>query len=253
MTQSEALTLALRLWPSVRDTGQVADPGDLDRLLAAQGQPGALGYAAGVRGTFACFAPDEEATLTMPTGERAVSDGEARLLGHLLVTRVLMGAGLHIDRRVQRAVGDAYAVTWCVRGGYRASPLALATSLWLVALDPLHRSDRPIPIDWSPEAYQDASLWDLEYRLFSHYDIRERALDWVVYASIAGARRAGCSIWTIVEPLLRLDDDRSFQALSVFAEASDEESDAPASAVLERGRIAALLRAFAAQHRERRA
>ncbi|MDO9445217.1 MAG: hypothetical protein Q7K37_07860, partial [Dehalococcoidia bacterium] len=73
MTHSDVLTLALRLWPSVRDTGQVADAGDLDRLLAAQGQPGALGYDQGVRGTFACFAPDEEATLTMPTGERAVS------------------------------------------------------------------------------------------------------------------------------------------------------------------------------------
>ncbi|MDA0271466.1 MAG: hypothetical protein O2798_10285 [Chloroflexi bacterium] len=252
MTHSDVLSLAIRLWPGARDTGQVADPADLDVLLAAQGQPGAPGYEGGVRGTFACFAPDEEATLTLSTGEHAVSDAEARLLGHLLVTRVLMAAGLHIDRRVQRAVGDAYAVTWCVKGGYRASPLALANSIWLVALDPLHRSDRPIPIDWSPEAYQDAALWNLDYRLFSHYDIRERALDWTVYASLDPKRHAGCSIWTIVEPLLRLDDDRSFQALSVFAEASDEESDVPAAAILDRGRIAALLRVFAAQHRERR-
>ncbi len=250
---NELLALANRLWPSVRDTGQVADPNDLDLLLAAQGKPGAPGYDRGVRGTFACFAPDEEASLTMPTGERSTSDEEARFLAHLLVTRVLMAAGLHIDRRVQRAVGDAFAVTWCVRGGYRATPLALATSLWLVALDPLHRSDRPLPIDWSPEAYQDATLWDLDYRLFSHYDIRERGLDWVVYASLADDRHAGCSIWTIVEPLLRLDDDRSFQALATFAEASDEESEIPAAAVLERGRIAGLLRAFAAQHRQRRA
>ncbi len=251
MTHSELLSLALRLWPMVRDGGHVDDPSDLDTLLAAQGQPGAPGYEGGVRGTFACWAPGATPALTLPTGEHAASEEEARFLGHLLVTRTLVGAGMHIDRRVQRAIGDSYAVTWCVRGGYRASPLVLASTLWLIALDPMHRSDRPLQIDWSPAAYQDAATWDLEYRLFSHYDVRERALDWVVYASLAPERREGCSIWTIVEPLLRLEDDRAAQALAVFAETPDEESDIPAAAVLERGRVAGLLRAFAAQQRQR--
>lgn len=250
---SETFDLAMRLWPQVRDTGRVDDPSALDALLATQGNPGALGFEGGVRGTFACFAPEEDATFTLPTGEQPRDDVDARLVAHVLVTRLLIGAGLHVDRRVQRAVGDAFAHTWCVRGAYDASPLALASTLWLVALDPLGKSDRPIPIDWSPQAYQDAERWDLDYRLFSHYDVRERALDWVMFASIHPSRHPGTSLWTIVEPLLRLNDDRAFQALASFAEASDlEEEDLPASAMLERGRIEGLLRAFSAQSRQRR-
>jgi len=249
----EILDLAMKLWPQVRDSGRVDDPAALDVLLAAQGQPGASGYDGGVRGTFACFAPGEEATFVLPTGERPRDDAEARLLAHILVTRVLLGAGLHVDRRVQRAVGDAYAVTWCVRGAYEASPLVLAGTLWLIALDPLWKSDRPIPIDWTPAAYQDATRWDTEYRLFSHYDIRERALDWTAFASIDPARHPGASVWTIVEPLLRIADDRAYQALASCSEASDEAESIPAAAMLERGRIEGLLRAFAAQSRQRRA
>ena len=251
---SETLDLAMKLWPQVRDGGGVEDPATLDLLLATQGQPGAPGYESGVRGTFACFVPDEEATFVLPTGERPRTDAEARLLAHVLVTRVLLGAGLHVDRRVQRAIGDAYAVTWCVRGAYEASPLVLASTLWLIALDPLWKSDRPIPIDWTPAEYQDSARWDTEYRLFSHYDIRERALDWVMFASLAPARHAGTSMWTIVEPLLRIGDDRAYQALAGFAESSDAEvEDIPAAAMLERGRVEGLLRAFSAQSRQRRA
>jgi hypothetical protein len=55
MVNSKVLDLALRLWPQVRDRGQVDDPADLDLLLATQGQPGAFGYEGGVRGTFAAF------------------------------------------------------------------------------------------------------------------------------------------------------------------------------------------------------
>ncbi|MQC19325.1 MAG: hypothetical protein DWG83_01975, partial [Chloroflexi bacterium] len=127
-------------------------------------------------------------------------------------------------------------------------------SLWLIALDPLLKSDRPLPIDWTPALYQDPERWDTDYRLFSHYDIRERALDWVVYASIDRARHDGCSIWSIVEPLLRLDDDRAFTALAGLAESSDTAiEDLPAAAMLERGRIEGLLRAFVAQQRAGRA
>ena len=245
---SEVLHLALGLWPQVRDRGAVDDPAALDTLLGSLGQPGAPGYEGGVRSTFACFAPDEDASsFTLPTGERPASDDEGRLIAHILVTRTLLGAGLHVDRRVLQAMGDTFALTWCVRGAYLASPLALATSLWLVALDPLRKSDRPIPIDWTPALYQDPERWDTDYRLFSHYDIRERALDWVVYASVDPARHRGCSVWSIVEPLLRLTDDRAYSAL-----ADTEVEDVPAAAMLERGRIEGLLRAFIAQQRSRR-
>src|SRR5262249_41857486 len=99
-----------------------------------------------------------------------------RLLAHIIVTRTLLGAGLGVDRRVQAAQGDAIAQTWGVRGDYDASPLVLATSMWLVALDEQQASDRPLAIDWTPEFYQDAGRWDRESRLMSHYDVRERVL-----------------------------------------------------------------------------
>ena len=116
MTTSNTLDLALRLWPQVRDSGAVDDPTLLDALLATQGQPGAPGFEGGVRGTFACFPPGESAAFTLPSGEQPRDDADARLIAHILVTRVLLGAGLHVDRRVQRAMADAYAVTWTVRG-----------------------------------------------------------------------------------------------------------------------------------------
>jgi hypothetical protein len=252
---SDVLTLALQLWPQVRDHGTVDDPAALDVLLRSLGQPGAPAFEGGVTGTFACFAPGEDATaFTLPTGERPRDDAEGRLLAHVLVTRTLLGAGLHVDRRVLEGMSNAYALTWCVRGGYTVSPLTLATTIWLIALDPLRRSDRPLPIDWSPAVYQDAEHWDLDYRLVSHYDVRERALDWVVYASVDPARHHGCSIWSIVEPLLRLEDDRAYAALAGLSESSDTAvEDVSAAAMLERGRIEGLLRAFIAQARARRA
>ncbi len=244
---SPVLDLAIRLWPSVRDRGAVDDPNDLDTLLAAQGQPGAPGVEGGVRRTFACFAPDEEATFVLPTGERPRDDADARLIAHILVTRTLLGAGLSVDRRVQGAVGDAYAMTWAVRGAYDASPLALGTSLWLAAVDPQQGSDHPLPIDWSAPYYDDAERWDLDYRLFSHYDIRERMLDWISFASVAPSRHPGCSVWTLVEPLMRISDGRAQMALALFGDASDESEEAiPAAAMLDRARIAALLRAYVA-------
>ncbi len=247
MSTSPVLDLAIRLWPQVRDRGAVDDPNDLDTLLAVINQPGAPGYMGGVQHTFACFPPDEDATFVLPSGERPRDDVDARLIAHILVTRTLLGAGLSVDRRVQAAMGDAYAMTWAVAGAYDASPLALATSIWLAALDPQQSSDHPVPIDWSPEYYDDASRWDVDYRLFSHYDIRERILDWISYASVSPARHPGCSVWTLVEPLLRIPDQRAQMALSTFGDASDESEDAiPAAAMLDRARVAALLRAYTA-------
>ncbi len=252
MSTSPNLDLALRLWPQVRDSGTVDDPAFLDALLATQGKPGAAAYEGGVSGTFACFPPDEVASFTLPSGEVTRDDEDARLLAHLLVTRVLLGSGLHVDRRVQRALADAHAIIWTARGTLQASPLALATSLWLVALDPLQVSDQPLAIDWTPEGFQDPERWDLEYRLFSHYDIHQRALDWVAYASGAPRRHPGCSAWTVVEPLLRFDDQRAQIALGQFATLAargEDEAPALAAAMLDRARVEALLRAHLAAAR----
>ncbi len=252
MTTSNTLDLALRLWPQVRDGGGVDDPSLLDVLLATQGQPGAPGFKGGVRGTFSCFPPAESASFTLPSGEQPRNDADARLIAHILVARVLLAAGLHVDRRVQRAMADAYAVTWTVRGVLDASPLALGTSLWLIALDPLQSSDQPLAIEWTPSAYQDAERWDMDYRLFSHYDIHQRALDWVTYASAAPGRHAGCSVWTVVEPLLRSDDQRAQIALGQFATLAargEDEAPVPAAAMLDRARVEALLRAHLAAAR----
>lgn len=252
MSTSPNLDLALRLWPQVRDSGTVDDPAFLDALLASQGKPGAAGYEGGILGTFACFQPDEVAAFTLPSGEQTRDDQDARLLAHILVTRVLLGAGLHVDGRVQRALADAHATIWTPRGVLQPSSLVLATSLWLIALDPLQISDQPLAIDWTAEAYQDTERWDLEYRLFSHYDIHQRALDWVAYASAAPGRIPGCSAWTVVEPLLRFDDQRAQIALGQFATLAargEDEAPVPAAAVLDRARVEALLRAHLAAAR----
>lgn len=244
VAQHEAVTLALALWPSARDSGAVEDPSALDQLLETLGQPGAVGYEGGLRNTFAGFAPDEEASLTLPTGEQTTSDEEARYIAHVLITRTLLAAGLHVDQRVTGAMGAAYALSWTASGGrYGQTPLALATTLWLVALDPLSISDRPLAIDWSADCLQDPERWDLDYRLFSHYDIRETAIDWAAFASGAAERRAGCSVYSIVEPLLRMDEDNRVRiALGAYGQAQDAAAEsAPAAAMLERGRIAAML------------
>src|SRR3954471_3685732 len=106
MSDSELVDLALRLWPSVRDRGVVDDATDLDRLIDAQGLPGAPGVERGLQYTFACFAPDTAAPFTLPTGERIEDDATVRFVAHLLVTRTLLGAGLAVDERVAGALTD---------------------------------------------------------------------------------------------------------------------------------------------------
>ena len=251
MSDSPLLDLAQRLWPAVRNTGAVADPEDLDRLLATQGLPGAIGHDCGLTSAFACFTPEQDATAYMlPTGERPQADAEGRFIAHLLVTRVLLGAGLGIDPRVEAALCAAHALSWAASGlEYPQSPLALATALWLPALDPDSGSDRPLPIDWSAQCFEDPTFWNPDERLFSHYDVRENALDWAVYASSRPERHEGVSIWTIVEPLLRMGrDSRASIALSNFVDSADPASTAPApaAAMLERRRISEALRAHLA-------
>ena len=253
VSSSETLDLAMRLWPSVRDGRGVDDPTDLDRLLATHGQPGAPGYDCGLRSTFAGFAPGEDATdFALATGERPAGDEDGRFIAHLAVTRVLVGAGLAIDARVSGAIAESYALSWTASGGgnYHQSALALAVSMWLPALDPDTASDRPLPLDWTAACFADEERWDPDYRLFSRYDIRERALDWAAYVSSDAARHRGVSVWTIVEPLLRLGHGgRANLALAQFAEATDsvEETPPAAAALLERNRIAGALRERLAQ------
>jgi hypothetical protein len=245
MSERGLVELALRLWPQAREDSRVDDPADLDRLLDAIGQPGAPGYEGGLRNTFACFGPDEAAEVVLPSGERSASDAEARFLAHLLVTRTLLAVGLSVDERVVGAMTEAHALSWLTADGYHQTPLSLATSLWLVVLDPLSNSDRPLPIDWSAPCFQEWGWWDAEERLFSHYDVRERALDWSAYISYDRERHAGVSRWTIVEPLLRLEQDtRARLALSQFAAGDDAGERAPAMAMLERNRVAGMLRGY---------
>ena len=250
---SPTLDLALRLWPQVRDEGRVDDSDALDTLLAAQGQPGAPGYDCGLTRTFACFEPGIEATFRLPSGERPRDDEDARFIAHLLVTRTLLGAGLTVDERVTAALSTSHALSWTAvsEHGYPQTPLALAVSLWLVALDPLASSDRPLPIDWSADCFQQRDWWDPDYRLFSHYDVRERALDWTTFIAADPSRLDVCSVWTAVEPLMRIEGGARLRiALSQLA-AVAEQADAgratqqvPAAAMLDRGRVAALLQAY---------
>lgn len=241
------VALALRLWPDVRTRGAVDDPSDLDRLLATLGRPGAPGYPDGIRYTFGCFPPEEVASVLLPGGERAATDEAARFIGHVLVTRVLLGSGLAIDERVAGAMAMTSALSWTRRTGehYGRTPLEMAVALWPVVLDPDADSDRPVSIDWGAACFRDARLWDPDYRLFSHYDIRERALDWALWAAHDPARLAGVSVWTVIEPLLRLvEDDRAALAASRLAELAPHDPAAPAAALLERNRVATLYRAW---------
>ena len=66
-----------------------------------------------------------------------------------------------------------------------------------------------------------------------------------MYVSADPRRHAGVSVWTIIEPLLRLEQDgRVRMTLGQFAEAADAGGErAPAAAMLERNRVAELLRA----------
>lgn len=246
MSDSVILDLALRLWPQARDAGVVADPNELDTLLDAIGLAGAPGYDGGLRYTFACFPPEASAQFTLPTGEQPADDAAARFIAHVLVTRTLLAVGLGVDERVARAVAEAHALSWAtVDTSTHQAPLALAASLWLIALDPDGNSDRPLPIDWSAPCFEQWGWWDPDDRLHSHYDVRERALDWAVYVSYDGTRHAGVSRWTMVEPLLRLErDSRARLALSQLAAADDVGDRAPAMAMLERNRVSGMLRAY---------
>ena len=113
---TDVLALAQRLWPQIRDHGTVDDPSALDTLLATLGQPGAPGFEGGELHTFAAFLPSEDASdFALPTGERPLDDADGRLIGHMLITRTLLGAGLHV--RVEAGLRDL--PWWGVGFGFR--------------------------------------------------------------------------------------------------------------------------------------
>ena len=233
--------LALEIWPGLRDGNNLEDLSDLDILLESQGIPTAYGSSEGISATFGGFTESVSQAVTLPTGETTSSLEEAQLLCHMVVTRTLMSAGLVVDRRVQEAMGQAYANTWCVKGDYTTTPLVLSASLWLVALDPQNHSDTPLPIDWTAPIYENSLVWDTEYRLFSHYDIKERALDWAVHVSHDNERHQGCSRWNIIEPLLRIEDERAGLAVTNFLNQLEEDTEnISARYIIERSRIAKL-------------
>ena len=249
MKDKETIELALQLWPEARDVGYVSDPTMLDILLQTLGTKCALGYECGLRTT---FSPSSQSNnlphIMLPTGEKTSTDElNTRLIANIIITRTLLAAGLHVDERITSSMADTYAFCWAPKDNAIAvSPLARACSLWLIALDPASASDKPLPVSWNAECFNNPRIWDTDYRLISHYDVRERAMDWVVFVSGSPVRRDGCSRWTIIEPLLRLkDDSRTRIALSAYAESQDAvETNASAASMLERGRIANLLNAI---------
>ncbi len=239
--QRNPIDVALEIWPDLRDGNNLQDLSHLDILLGSLGIPTAYGSSEGISTTFGGFTESASPTVTLPTGETTTSLEEAKLLCHIVVTRTLMSAGLDVDRRVQEAMGQAYANTWCVKGDYKTTPLVLSASLWLIALDSQSHSDTPLPIDWSASIYENSLFWDTEYRLFSHYDIKERALDWVVHVSHENERHQGCSRWNIIEPLLRIEDERADLAVTNFLNQLEEDAEnISARYIIERSRIAKL-------------
>lgn len=236
------IEIVLDTWPSIRD-GQVSnDISLLDQLLSLFGEKNAFGVEQGIDSTFSGFADEDNQRIVLPSGEFTSTPNEAKLLAHILITRLLVAAGLHVDRRVQGALGDAYANTWCVKGEYITTPLVLAHSLWLIALDPQNHSDIPLAINWDPTYYQNSGAWNLGYRLFSHYDVKERALDWAVHVSQSPDRYVGCSRWNIVEPLIRINDERAHLAIKQLSDTVDKEIEGIGAAeILERSRIFGLL------------
>ncbi|MFN8638404.1 MAG: hypothetical protein U0360_02865 [Dehalococcoidia bacterium] len=194
---------------------------------------------------FACFGNyGTPRRSTPPTESDSGDDAAGRFIAHVLVTRVLLAAGLSIDPRVTEAPCAPCPVVGRGWHGLPPEPARARDRAWLPALDPDSSSDRPLPIDWTADCFRDAERWDPEYRLFSHYDVRERALDWAVYASSRPERREGVSMWTIVEPLLRMErDSRASIARAVRGQRGLSSAACPAQAflaMLERRRIAAL-------------
>tara|TARA_Y100001970_G_scaffold89710_1_gene113078 strand:+ start:9313 stop:10062 length:750 start_codon:yes stop_codon:yes gene_type:complete len=231
-------------WAEVRDSGSLTNVGILDELLERIGKEGAPGYECGVINTFSVFSPDEDAKIILVTGEETSSDAEARFIGNLLAIRLFLAAGFIFDAKIISALSSTYGLSWTkkIGGNYGHSSLSLATSLWLIALDPKPESDEPFNIDWDLQCFNNDELWDLDYNLFSHYDIKERMLDWCIYAINNDDIIQDISIFTILEPLLHLQNDsRAKIVIDKFSDLNDHHESKSASAMVEKKRISDLV------------
>tara|TARA_Y100001970_G_C14249673_1_gene870854 strand:- start:3138 stop:3887 length:750 start_codon:yes stop_codon:yes gene_type:complete len=231
-------------WVEVRDTGSLSDVAILDQLLQRIGQEGAPGYECGVLDTFSIFDKNEDAKIILSTGEETTSDTEARFIGNLLAIRLFLAAGFIFDAKIISALASTYGLSWTkkIGGNYGHSSLSLSISLWLIALDPKPESDEPFNINWELECFQNNELWDLDYNLFSRYDIKERMLDWCIYAVNNEDTMRGISIFTILEPLLQLrNDSRAKIVIDKFSDLNDHHESKSASTLIEKKRISDLI------------
>ena len=231
-------------WTEVRDTGSLSDLGILDQLLQRIGKDGAPGYECGIFDTFSIFDKNEDAKIFLSTGEETSSDTEARFIGNLLAIRLFLAAGFMFDAKIISALASTYGLSWTkkIGGNYGHSSLSLAISLWLIALDPKPESDEPFNINWELQCFQNNVFWDLDYNLFSHYDIKERMLDWCIYAINNEDTIRDISIFTILEPLLHLQNDsRAKIVIDKFSDLNDHYASKNASTLIEKKRIADLV------------
>lgn len=82
----------------------------------------------------------------------------------------------------------------------------------------------------------------MDYNLFSHYDIKERMLDWCIYAINNDDIIQDISIFTILEPLLHLQNDsRAKIVIDKFSDLNDHHESKSASAMIEKKRISDLV------------
>ena len=231
-------------WNQLRDTGSLNDTSILDILLSRIGMEGSPGYDCGIRSTFSVFPPNIDAELILPTGEKSESDEDARFIAHILALRLFLGAGLGFESRIVDAIANTYGLSWTkkIGGNYECSKVALANSIWLIALDPKPESDIPLDIDWSLPCFQNEHLWDKNYNLFSRYDIKERMLDWLVYMSADEKKLVEISIFSFLEPIIRMKyDSRVKMILSKFSKFEDYHHSNSAVILMEKKRILNLL------------
>ena len=67
-------------------------------------------------------------------------------------------------------------------------------------------------------------------------------MDWAVHVSQSPDRYVGCSRWNLVEPLIRINDERAHLAIKGLSDTIDIEIEGIGAAeILERSRISALL------------
>ena len=135
-------------------------------------------------------------------------------------------------------------MSWAKKSGnnYGHSALSLATSIWLIALEPKPESDEPFPINWDIPCFDNPEIWNFEFNLHSRYDIRERILDWCILIVNDTTLINDVSIFSILEPILYMkNDSRAKLFLDKFSELQDHHESSTVSALMEKKRIVDLI------------